>query len=229
MKSIKILLMALIIGIMAGCGGNGSTGTKAQKQAELEKLKKESADLQVKIAKLESEVQDTTNQNIKLVTVDTLSATPFTHYLEIQGRIDADQNVTLSARVPGAVTAINVAEGDHVKKGQVLAEIDNQVTKESIEEVKNQQAFATEIYNKQKELWDKKIGSEVQYLTAKNNKESLDKKLVTLNDQLDMSKIRSPIDGVVDEVMARIGQNAAPGVPAFRIVNLNNLRTTVIK
>lgn len=221
MRKIQAITLLLVLGILASCGGK--LNSKAQKQAELEKLKQQSADLQAKIKTLEDELRDTTNANIKLVEVDTLSTQKFKHYLEIQGKIDADENVTISAKTPGAITQINVNEGDQVSKGQVLAVVDNQVIRQSIEEVKSQLDFAKNIYEKQKALWDKKIGSEVQYLTAKNNKESLEKKMATLNDQLDMSYIKSPINGVVDEVAAKIGQNAAPGVPAFRVVNLSKL------
>jgi membrane fusion protein (multidrug efflux system) len=80
------------------------------------------------------------------------------------------------------------------------------------------------VYQRQKNLWDQKIGTEVQYLQAKNNKESLEKRLATLNEQLEMSRIKSPIDGSVDAVDVKIGQNVAPGAPAFRVVSFDKLK-----
>jgi RND family efflux transporter MFP subunit len=84
--------------------------------------------------------------------------------------------------------------------------------------------LATTVYNRQKNLWDQKIGTEVQYLQAKNNKESLEHRLASLNEQLDMARIKSPINGSVDAVEVKIGQNAAPGAPAFRVVSSDRLK-----
>ena len=124
----------------------------------------------------------------------------------------------------GVVTSVFVKEGQSVKKGQVLAQIDNKITLRSIDEVKSGLQLATTIYEKQKNLWDQKIGTEVQFLQAKNNKESLEKKLATLNEQLDMSRIKTPINGTVEQVNVKIGQNAAPGAPAFRVINTTDLK-----
>ena len=95
---------------------------------------------------------------------------------------------------------------------------------QTLEELKTQIDFASNIYNKQKSLWDQKIGSEVQYLTAKNNKESLENKLKTLQEQINMMKITSPIDGTIEEMPIKIGQSMAPGIPAFRVVNFSKVK-----
>ena len=105
-----------------------------------------------------------------------------------------------------------------------MAKIDNSILRESIEEVKNQLSLATTVYEKQARLWEQKIGTEIQYLQAKNNKEALEKKLTTLNTQLGQANITAPISGVVDQVIARVGEMASPGMPVARVVNLSNLK-----
>ena len=161
-----------------------------------------------------------------MVKVDTLRTTLFEHFIEVQGRIDGTENVAVSPRTPGVVTRILVDEGDHVKKGQVLAELDADVLKQQLTDLRTQLAFVTDLYNKQKELWDQKIGSEVQYLTAKNNMESLQNKIAIIEDQINMSNIASPIDGTVEEIPIKVGQLAAVGspIPAFRIMNFSKAK-----
>ncbi len=95
---------------------------------------------------------------------------------------------------------------------------------QSMEELKTQFEFTNNIFQKQKSLWEQKIGSEVQFLTAKNNKDALEKKLATLNQQLDMSKLKSPMNGAVDAIDIKVGQSLMPGLPAIRVVNFSNLR-----
>ena len=220
MKHILILISFSVL--FFACGNNSS-----DKKTELEKLKKEQATLSDKIKNLEDEIAkaDTTTK-IKMldVKVTLVAAMPFKSYVQVQGKLDADENVNVSAQMGGTVKSIYVKEGDNVKAGQILAELDDAVMRQGIEELKNQLAFATDIYNKQKNLWDQKIGSEVQFLSAKNNKESMEKKMQTMNEQLAMYKIKSPINGTVDEVSLKLGQIAAPGLPAVRVVNMNSLK-----
>jgi RND family efflux transporter MFP subunit len=125
--------------------------------------------------------------------------------------------------MPGIVTAVYVKEGSPVKRGQVMAELDAQVLKQSLEEVNTQLALATSIFQKQSALWEKKIGSEVQYLQAKAGKESLELRASTMKEQLQMAKVISPISGTVESVPLRVGQMASPGMPtsAIRVINMN--------
>jgi membrane fusion protein, multidrug efflux system len=117
-----------------------------------------------------------------------------------------------------------VKAGDNVSKGQVLATLDDIVIRQTLAEVQTQYDFAKNIYEKQKNLWNQKIGSEVQYLTAKNNKESLEKRLAAINEQLDLTRIKSPVNGTVDNSPLKIGQTVAPGIQAFSVVNLNAMK-----
>jgi RND family efflux transporter MFP subunit len=138
--------------------------------------------------------------------------------------VDGEDNIAVSAQMAGSITAVFVKEGDQVRKGQILAQIDNSIIQQQIASTKQQLDFATNLYNKQKALWDQQIGSEVQYLTAKNNKENLEKALLTLNEQVEMTRIKSPINGSVEEVNLKVGQMASPGLPAVRVVNFSTVK-----
>lgn len=216
----NVILVALLAFAVA-CSG------PADKKSELAKLKKQHDELAVKIKTLESELNTTGEVVVKnLVNVVVTEAKPveFNHYIEVQGKVDGEDNIAVSAQMPGAITAVYVKEGQSVRKGQVLAQIDNSVMQQQLANMEQQLAFVTNLYNKQKALWDQKIGSEVQFLTAKNNKESLEKNLDALKDQLEMTKIKSPINGSVEEVNLKVGQMASPGLPAVRVVNFNTVK-----
>jgi len=202
-------------------------GKPSDKKAELAKLKKQHDELAIKIKTLETELQagDTTKVS-KVTAVSITEAKPaeFNHFLEVQGKVDGEDNIAVSAQMAGAITAVFVKEGDKVRKGQVLAQIDNSVMQQQVASTKQQLDFATSMYAKQKALWDQQIGSEVQYLTAKNNKENLEKAMATMNDQLEMTRIKSPINGSVEEVNLKVGQMASPGLPAIRVVNFSTVK-----
>lgn len=221
----KALLLITVIALLAACGNKENSD---KKQAKLEELKKQQAELAIKIKDLEAAIaaegKTTDNTKYKNVVVTETSTQTFAHYLDIQGKIDAEENITISAKMPATVTRILVRAGKQVKTGELLAELDNSTIVAGIEELKTGMQLANTLYEKQKALWDQKIGTEVQYLQAKSQKESLDKKLATLYEQLDMTKIKSPINGTVDEVMLRIGQTTAPGAPGIRIVNMSSLK-----
>ena len=212
-----------IAGLLAGCSAASN-----DKKAQLEKLKKEQADLVKKIQTLEAEVAkenpDSTTVRMKEVVAKELKTSRFDHYVQTQGFIESEENIQVSSKTPGIVTNVLVQEGEVVKKGQMLAQIDNSLVLRSIEELKASLELANTVYERQKNLWDQKIGTEVQYLQAKNNKEGLDRRLASLNEQNDMTRIKSPINGVVDEVTVKAGQNIAPGMPALRVVNNSDLK-----
>lgn len=217
----KVILSFATICILASCGSS-------DKQVELDKLKKQRTEIDARIKALETELAATggtkENKKTRSVLISSLNYQPFQHYIEVQGKVDGDENVIISAKMGGAVSKILVKEGDNVTIGQVLAELDNQVALQGLEELKTALNFASTMYDKQKSLWDQKIGTEVQYLSAKNNKESLEKKLATLQEQLEMMQLKSPINGTVDGIDIKIGQTIMPGMPAIRVVNLSNLK-----
>jgi RND family efflux transporter MFP subunit len=217
----KILLAFLILAVV-------SCGKKDDKAAQLEKLKNEHEKISMQISKLEEEIakegKGTLNTSSVRVKVMPVATTVFKHYIEVQGKIDGEENVSVSAQAMGVIKNIYVKAGQTVKKGQVLAEIDADVLYQSLAEVQQQLQFATDLYNKQKTLWDKKIGSEVQFLTAKNNKESMEKRERTLKDQIEMYKIKSPINGTIEDLPVKIGQNIAPGLVAARVINFSTVK-----
>lgn len=209
---------------MAACSPGTETNNK---QAKLDSLKSVQADIKEQIAKLEEEIAKENGgkkDSATLVGVEVIKPEVFSSFIEIQGKVDADENVTLSAEMGGTVTKINVKEGDEVRKGQVLAETDNKMIVQGMAEVQTQLDLANNLYQKQKSLWDQKIGTEMQYLQAKTQKEALEKRMASMQEQLDMTRIKSPIDGQVDAVDIKIGQVTAPGMPAIRVVNFNNLK-----
>ena len=220
---VSILALAVMAGVLSGC----SSATK-DKQTQLAELKTQQAKLAVEVRKLEGEIAKENpaalNEKSKDVAVSQLALRRFDYFVQTQGAIEAVDNILVSAKTAGIISQVFVKEGDNVSKGQILAQIDNSIVLRNIEEVKSGMDLANTVYQRQKNLWDQKIGTEVQYLQAKNNKESLEKRLATLNEQLDMSRIKSPIEGSVDEVSLKIGQNAAPGLPAFRVISGDKLK-----
>ncbi|ACU58642.1 efflux RND transporter periplasmic adaptor subunit [Chitinophaga pinensis] len=209
----------LIVALMAACGSPSP-------EEKLAELKKEEATLKQQIAELEKQTQkkDTTERKKKAVVVADVQDTVFEHYIDVQGAVDARENVSVSAKIPGIVTAIHVKEGQNVSKGQSLAQVDDQIMRANMAELRTQLDLANTMFQKQQNLWNQKIGSEVQYLNAKTQKESLERKMATLQDQMSQARIISPINGTVDAVIVKLGDNAAPGSPAFRVVNGSNLR-----
>jgi len=189
------------------------------KKTKLEKLKKEHDQIAGQIASLEKELNANDKTQVTLVSAELLTLQPFYHYIEVQGRIDGNENIGVSPRAAGVVTRIIVKEGDYVKKGQVMAELDADVLKRNLADLQSQLSFVTDLFEKQKALWDQKIGSEVQYLTAKNNKESVENRIASLKDQISMSSITAPIDGTVEDIPVKVGQLAQAGSTAFRVIN----------
>ncbi len=207
---------------LVSCGGQETTN----KQEQLDSLLKEQIALNEKVQELKAELKTESGDNTgtKLVVYQQIKPAPFKHFVEVQAKVDGDESVTVSPRTQGTVYDIQVKVGDNVGKGQVLALLDDQIVRQSQAEVQTQYDFAKNIFEKQKNLWDQKIGSEVQFLTAKNNMESLEKRLGSVYEQLEMTKIKSPVSGTVDNVGVKIGQSLMPGMAAFKVVNLTGLK-----
>ena len=152
------------------------------------------------------------------VAVKALAPEKFTSYVEVQGRVDFDQNATVAARAAGTITALNVQRGDRVRKGQVLATIDAAILTAGIAELRTRLDLTRVIFEKQERLWKQQIGTEIQYLQAKNNYEALRNSLATQQQQLDLYAVRAPFAGTVDDVMPKLGEVTAPGAPIVRLV-----------
>lgn len=214
--------------VLAAVVGACDTASPDEKEARLNELKEQQAALTKEIEKLEAEIKksnpDATTVKAKAVGVDVIKTSPFNHYVQTQARVESENNILVSARTMGVVTRVLVKEGDAVKKGQVLAQIDNSVIQRGIETAKTQLELAAAVYERQKNLWDQKIGSEVQFLQAKTSKEALEKQIASLQEQNEMTRITAPIDGTVDAVAVKVGENIAPGMPAVRVVNNQALK-----
>ena len=220
----KILIVAAIVSTIVACSSSGADDKKAQ----LEKLIAQKKELESQIKKLEKEISDSTGakqgEKARLVSVTPAAPSPFAHYIELQGKVDAEDNVVVTPQTPGAIERIYVTIGQNVKKGQVLAETDNDAFKNNVETMRTQLSFAQDIFNKQKSLWEQHIGTEVQYLTAKNNVATVEKQLASAEAQLEMSKAIAPINGVVDAIDIQIGEVSSPGFAGIRVVNFSDLR-----
>ncbi len=226
MKTIKVsIAVGLILIFLTACNSN--------KEARLEKLKQQQTSINDKILKLQDDLskegKDSLNpQKFKFVGLKDVTSDQFNHYIRVQGKLDGDQNAAVFAEAPGTITSKFADVGQKVSKGQVLAQIDDQQYRSQMQGLETQYHFASDLYDKQKRLWDQKIGSEVQYLQAKTNKESLEKQISSLKQQVDKFKIKSPIDGTIEECNIKIGGVVSPDprLVAYRVVAFKNLKVS---
>ena len=195
-------------------------GLKLEKIKQ-EKIKDSIATIIVRIEGKLTEL-DTVKQLYK---VSALAITPshFEHYISIQGNTKTDKNIIIRPLSNGLITKVFVKEGQRVSNGQLLFQIDDAILRNTIFEVQNQLKLAQTSFDRQKRLWDQKIGSEMQYLQVKNNKEALENKITTLNSQLKNYKVRAPFSGILDDLIATKGDLASPQTPLAQLVNLNNM------
>ncbi|RAW01637.1 efflux RND transporter periplasmic adaptor subunit [Pseudochryseolinea flava] len=216
------LSVIALVALLAACAPD--------KKEKLKELKTKQAELNKEIVALEKEIEaenpDSADAKVKKkeVSITEVAPKPFDHYIQTQGRVEAENNVAVTAQSPGVVTQVYVKEGQQVSKGQVLAQTENSMIIQGIEAQKAQLDLATAVFQRQKNLWDQKIGTEVQFLQAKSNKEALERQIASQQQQLEMTKIKSPIAGTVDQVVAKAGEAVSPGMPAFRVVNVSDLK-----
>ena len=215
-KAIGYQLLATSL-FLASCGGGGGKDPKA----ELAKLKEQQAATQAKIADLEAKTGTPANPATEATPVSVINVAPtaFNSYLQVQGRVDFDQNANVGARAAGTLTSVRVQRGDRVSKGQTLATIDASVLDANIAELRTRMDLAKTIYDKQAGLWKQQIGTEVQYLQAKNNYQALQRNLSTLNQQRALYNVVAPFGGTVDDVMLKLGEAVAPGTPVARLAS----------
>lgn len=193
------------------------------KKSELAELKQQRTEIDEKIAQLEAQLgtKDTLTKEVSVVQA---KKGTFVNYIEIQGKVDAEENVMVNPEAQGIVTAIYSTVGQRVGKGQVLAQLDDKVLRDNMAQLQTQLDLANVLYNRQKNLWDQKIGTEVQFLTAKSQLEGLKRQMQVLRSQQATFKIKSPINGSIEQMDLKIGQAAAPGMQVIRVVNPSNLK-----
>ena len=217
---LPFITLTLLVVLLAACG------KPQDKNAELASLKDQKSKLEAQIAALEKEVGATPGaaQRTKTVGLTEVTTAPFRHYIDLQGKVDAKDNVPVTAKMPGVLTRILVKNGDNVRRGQLLAQMDDNVMSSSLSELELQLRTAEDVYNRQKGLWDQKIGTEMQFIQARSQKEAAEQRIVTLKQQLGQSRIYAPISGTVDLVILKIGQAISPGMPLCNILNLSKLK-----
>lgn len=222
----KRILTTCIVLLQIGCQSSSRSVERLsleEKKKRLESLRQEALKLQGQILELEQAIQaeDPSFRLSRQVPVSyvVLSPRAFGSFLQFQGAVDNRQTVVLTAKIPAPVTRIYVQEGQFVAAGQVLLEQDAEVLKKNLAELRTRLELARTLYEKQKKLYEEGIGAEVQYLTAKNNKESLEATIASVEEQLRNAQIRAPFAGQVDAVLTRVGELLSPGLPAVRLVS----------
>jgi membrane fusion protein (multidrug efflux system) len=225
MKTINLSIAVIIIFITV-------FSCSSDKQAQLTKLKQQQTEIGEKIKGIENEIQSTRTdlnpEKFKFVGLTDVRTDKFDHFIKVQGKLDGDQNAAVFAEAPGTISARYSDVGQTVVKGQVLAQIDDQQYRSQLEGLETQYNFATEMFDKQKRLWDQKIGSEVQYLQSKTTKESLELQLASLKLQIEKFKIKSPVDGTIEECNIKVGGVVSPDprMAAYRVVAFKNLKVS---
>lgn len=217
-KSLFVVLIATIV--LIGCGEKESAESLKSKLASLKeqsiKINHQIKEIEQKLAKIDT--LSNGNNYIK-VKVETITQKPFFHYFLASGKVEFESQAVVSAETSGQVKTIHVKKGTLVKKGDNLVSLNTTILENSIAETKVALELATQLYEKQKNLWEQNIGSEVQYLQARNQKESLEKRLQTLYSQMELSYIKAPFDGIVDDIYVKEGELASPGKPITLVLN----------
>jgi len=226
----KTLYISLIILIINGCqSGTEYSNDVSGKRAELADKKAILKSLESEIKILESEILKLDPPKEKspiLVNGKKLKNEIFERFITIQGIVESNDLVNVSAEMGGRIKTLRVNEGDYVRRGQSLATLDMETFEKQIEEINTSLSLASTVYERQKRLWDQNIGSEIQYLQAKNNKERLEKSLETLESQVAKREIYAPISGYVDRKFLSAGEMAAPGVPIVNILDASQVKIT---
>lgn len=220
----KTVIKFAAILLLVGCTSKNGDEKLAELITKRDSLKKEYKKLGQELKGVEEEISamDTTKR-LTPVTTAKPDAKEFLHYFDVRGTVKAEKNTLIYPEVPGNVKAIKVTEGNKVTKGQILMVLDTEVVESQIKQVKTSLELAKTLYDKQKALYEKGIGSEVQYLQAKTNKESLEANLKSLTTQKSKSFIAAPFNGIVDAVVPTIGTLVGPQMPVIRLVSLGKV------
>ena len=229
----QILIICIVLFLTACSSNKGEKGSLAEKKSTLEALMKDRDALSTKIIALESEIEQldssSSNEKMKLVEVATLTNQDFSHYIELQGKITTENIYYVTPRgMGGQVKSMFVKQGDRVKKGQLLMKLEDGIIQQNIKQVESQLAFAKNIFSRQENLWRDGIGTEVQFLSAKNNVESLEKQLSLVKEQLSTTNVLAEAPGVIDAVSIKVGETfMGSPLAGITIVDPSLLKATV--
>lgn len=222
MKKISILIITALFAV--SCGNEAQNSSLAELNNQKKTIVDQIESLNAELKKIENQISKVDNSK-KLHNVTSLPVKNdiFKHYIEIQGVVQADKNIEIQPELGGTVKAIYVKEGQQVRAGQLLLQLDDSSIKNSINELNTQLSLANTTFERQKRLWEQKIGSEMQFLQAKTQKEGLENNLATLKTQSNKMKITAPFSGIVDEIFPRNGELTSPQMPVVRLINLDNV------
>lgn len=221
----KLIALSIVLAFAACQPQNtddlqGKKKALSEKKAELSLLESEIAQLTAEINKLDPPKE----KKAIPVTTAQVEKSNFERYVEVQGRIEADEVVNVSSDVGGRIIQLYVKEGQYVQKGKLIATTDLSTLEKQIAEIETQLTLANTVFERQKRLWDQNIGSEIQYLEAKTQKEGLEKSLETLKSQISKKNIYAPISGYVDREFMKSGETAQPGMPIVQILNTSQIK-----
>lgn len=221
MKNIKEALIFGLVLFLLACGSSTESNVDIQLlHQKKDSLKEIHEKISAEIALIDEQLKTLdTNVSLPIVTTKPIEIKPFNHFVEIQGAVETGGNALVFPEAAGTIIAIVIKEGAKVNKGDAILKIDAGMLQSTVKEVETNYDLAKQIFEKQERLWKDNIGSEVNYLQAKTNKEALEQKLKTLHEQLDMYTVRAPFSGVVDEIMPKIGEAANPAMPVARVIN----------
>ena len=229
----KKIITACLILILSSCGnGDESNIETVLATKDLKKIREKRSSLENEYNALSDQIKQLdqaiheldTTANIPLVTTLTAKSEVFNHFVELQGSVKTKENIIIYPEMPGILFDINVKKGQKVNKGQLLASIDDGGLEQQVSQLEIQASLAQTTFERQKRLWDQKIGSEMAYLQAKSNYEAQNKAVKQLKIQLEKTRIKAPFSGVIDDIMTDEGSVVSPGQsPIIRIVNLNNM------
>lgn len=223
----KIIVLSAVSLVLFACANGAKTENLDDliKNKNVKALTEKKATLQAEISKIETALATLdTKKEEALVSVLTVKDTIFNHYLDIQGSVETKENILVQPEYSGTLTSLTVKAGDRVSKGQILGRVDDAGMSQQLENAENQSSLAKTTFERQKNLWDKKIGSEIQYLQAQTQMISSQKAIAQIKAQLSKTVIRAPFTGTIDDVFAEKGQVVAPSVQGLmRIVNLGNM------
>ncbi len=224
MKNI-ITLLAISV-FLTSCGKKTPVLPENLKVLNTQKvtLKKQIDSLSSKLKLVENKIAELdTTKRLAVVTILHPKKEEFKHFIEVQGTVKANKSVELHSEMGATITKIYVKEGQRVRKGQLLAQLDASVMNNNIAQLQTQVDLAKTTFERQERLWKQKIGSEIQYLQAKAQKEGLENNLNSLYSQANKMKLKAPFSGTVDEIFAKVGELANPQAPFLRILNLSKV------
>lgn len=203
--------------ILASDNLDSIVAKKEQLYSQQKTLSDQIKQLNDKIALLDSE------SKFPLVTTIEITPQVFNHFIELQGNVTTKNLVVITAEFSGLLSTVYVKEGDEVKKGQLLARIDDGGLSQQLAQMEIQTKLAKTTYERQQRLWEQNIGSEIQFLQAKSNYEAQAEAVKQMKQQVGKTRVTAPFSGTIDEVIAQQGNNVGPGAALMRIVNLNNM------